>query len=158
MLFECLLLFLVQSALQPMCNISNLQIWDFYLSENLYTGPIYDLEMISDMDTVNPNSEATSQSQATAVEVKEDWRQCLIGYYGDTSQFVRDEVSYQLNEVFRLREELDRSVKLWKNMWLDIDVHKEVRKQTRSVSFSYLSFKCVALALQIPGRSSNLTV
>ena len=86
------------------------------------------------MDTVNPNNEATSQSQATAVEVKEDWRQCLIGYYGDTSQFVRDEASFLLNEVLRLGEELDRSNVAWKSTWFDIDVNKQVRKMTRSVS------------------------
>ena len=85
------------------------------------------------MDTVNPNSEATSQSQATAVEVKEDWRQCLIGYYGDTSQFIRDEVSYQLNEILRLREELDRSNVVWKTTWQDVDTQKMVRKMTKSV-------------------------
>ena len=88
---------------------------------------------------MNPNNEATSQSQATAVEVKEDWRQCLIGYYGDTSQFVRDEVSYQLNEVLRLREELDRSNIAWKNTWHDVNVQQLVRKMTKSVLCAILS-------------------
>ena len=85
------------------------------------------------MDTVNPNSESTSQSQAIAVEVKDDWRQCLIGYYGDTSQFIRDEVSYQLNELLRLKEELDRPNVAWKSTWHDVDAQKIVRKMTRSV-------------------------
>ena len=128
-----LILLFTKGALQPMCGISNLEVWDFYLNENLYTGGIYDLELMSDMDTVNPNSEATSQSQATAVEMKEDWRQCLIGYYGDTTQFIRDETSYQLNELLRLREELDKTAIHWNELWMDIDVTKQVRKQTRSV-------------------------
>jgi len=137
-----------KGALQPFCNIANLNLWDFYLNENLYVGGIYDLEFISDMDTVNPNNEATSQSQATAVEVKEDWRQCLIGYYGDTSQFVRDEVSYQLNEVLRLREELDRSNIAWKNTWHDVNVHQLVRKMTKSIHWEHLWQRHRALALQ----------
>lgn len=101
------------------------------------------------MDTVNPNSEATSQSQATAVEVKEDWRQCLIGYYGDTSQFVRDEASFMLNELLRLREELDQSNVAWKNTWLDVDVSKQLRKITRSVRNILVKFFYRYLKLKI---------
>ncbi|XP_065070584.1 myotubularin-related protein 5-like [Rhopilema esculentum] len=137
-----------KGALQPMCGISNLEVWDFYLNENLYTGGIYDLELMSDMDTVNPNSEATSQSQATAVEMKEDWRQCLIGYYGDTTQFIRDETSYQLNELLRLREELDKTAIYWNELWMDIDVTKQVRKQTRSLHWEQIWSRGRALALQ----------
>ena len=117
-----------------MCNVFNLQLWDFYVSENLYTGPIYDLEVISDMDTVNPNSEATTQTQGIAVEVKEDWGQCLMGCYGDTSQFVRDEVSFCLNEIYRLREELDQVALPWKSCWDTMEINQCIRKQTRSVS------------------------
>ncbi len=118
-----------------------MQIWDFYLSENLYTGPIYDLEIISDMDTVNPNSEATSQTQATSVEVKEDWGQCLMGCYGDTSMFVRDQVSFCLNEIYRLREELDQSNLPWNSSWGDLDINQHIRKQTRSVRFVLLEVR-----------------
>ncbi len=119
-----------------MCYVSNLQVWDFYTSENLYTGPIYDLEVMSDMDTVNPNSEAASQAQATAVEVKEDWGQCLMGCYGDTSQFVRDQVSFCMNEIYRLREELDQNTLPWGDAWNGLNIQQQIRKQTRSVSCS----------------------
>eukprot|EP00794_Sanderia_malayensis_P018071 gene18071-19880_t len=136
-----------KGALQPMCYVSNLNVWDFYTNENLYTGSIYDLEVMSDMDTVNPNSEATSQAQGTAVEVREDWGQCLMGCYGDTSQFVRDQVSFCLNEIYRLREELDQNALQWNNTWVGMNLQQQIRKQTRSVHWDQLWSRHRALAL-----------
>ena len=35
-----------QSVLRPYCNISDFQIWDYYIDEELRHGPSYDYELI----------------------------------------------------------------------------------------------------------------
>ena len=37
---------LQQTVLRPYCNISDFQIWDYYLAEELRHGPSYDYELI----------------------------------------------------------------------------------------------------------------
>ena len=92
------------------------------------------------MDTVNPNSESIAQGQVTAAEVKEDWGQCLMGCYGDTTQFVRDEASFLLSEIFRLREDLGQTMEVWRDVWEGLDVKQHLKQHHKSVR-KYLNFE-----------------
>ena len=75
------LLISLQTILQPFCNISNLEIWDYYTAENLYTGPTYDLELLSDFEMASPGTEGpVSSLQAPDVE-REDSQRCFTGLW-----------------------------------------------------------------------------
>ena len=62
--------------MQPFCNVSNLEIWDYLTAENLFTGPTYDVEMIADFEMSDP-----AQSSTGDVD-REDLQRCVTGCYG----------------------------------------------------------------------------
>ena len=37
--------------LRPRCEVSNLKVWEWYVTENLSTGPTYDVEIINEVET-----------------------------------------------------------------------------------------------------------
>lgn len=42
-------------VLRPFCKVPNLKVWKYYTTENLSTGPTYDLELINDVTTTVEN-------------------------------------------------------------------------------------------------------
>ena len=119
--------------MHPFCNISNLEIWDYFIAENLYTGPTYDLELVSDFDMGTSNNEVAVDANIANDVDREDSQRCVTGCYGSTKDFPRDECSYLLNELSRLAEELDQSTQQWQSIWNKIDVKEMLRSQQRSV-------------------------
>ena len=105
-----------------------MEIWDYYTAENLYTGPTYDLELISDFEMANPSNETSLTSTNNSPDIdREDSQRCLTGCYGTT------QVSYLLYELSRLKEELDQQTTQWRNTWDSLDVKKVLSSYTRSV-------------------------
>ncbi|XP_047135249.1 myotubularin-related protein 13 isoform X1 [Hydra vulgaris] len=127
---------LSKGVLQPFCNISNLEIWDYYIAENLYTGPTYDPEIISDFDMGTSINEVGVDTNTSNDVDREDSQRCVTGCYGTTKDFPRDECSYLLNELSRLAEELDQSTQKWQNVWMKIDIKEILHKQQRSHNWS----------------------
>lgn len=117
--------------MQPFCNVSNLEIWDYYTAENLYTGPTYDLELIADFDIASPGNEPAANVPQD-VE-REDSQRCFTGCYGNTFEFPRDEASYLLYELSRLREELDQRSRNWRSTWDDLDIRDLLKRKSRQV-------------------------
>lgn len=133
-----------------------MEIWDYYTAENLYTGPTYDLELISDFEMANPSNETSLTSTNNSPDIdREDSQRCLTGCYGTTQDFPRDEVSYLLYELSRLKEELDQQTTQWRNTWDSLDVKKVLSSYTRSVRmFSFchillpfISNRCIVLVV-----------
>jgi len=132
-----------KGILQPFCNISNLEVWDYLTVENLFTGPTYDVEMMADFEMANPGNE----SSALADIDREDLQRCVTGCYGSTQEFPRDEVTYLLSELVRLRDEMDQSNRQWTDTWSDLDVKSVVKRQSKAMKWSSYWAKERRLAL-----------
>lgn len=118
-----------KNVLRPFCNVSNLEIWDYYTSENLYTGPIYDLELFADLELANVSNEGGVTANPDID--REDFQTCLNGCYGNTQDIPRDEATYLLNELNRLKEELDQKTQHWTATWDDLKIKDVLKRQTR---------------------------
>ena len=97
----------------------------------MYTGPTYDLELIADFEIASPGNEPGNM-QTPDVE-REDSQRCFTGCYGNTFEFPRDEASYLLYELSRLKEELDQSTRNWRSIWDDLDVKDLLKRKSRQV-------------------------
>jgi len=127
---------LQKGVLQPFCNISNLEVWDYYTYENLYTGPTYDLELITDFEMANPSNESLSTDTNVTDIDREDTQRCLTGCYGSTLDFPRDEASYLLYELNRLKDELEQvNMVNWRTMWNELNVKKTLKTQTKALNW-----------------------
>ena len=90
--------------------MSNLKVWKYYTTENLFTGPTYDLELIHEM-------ESTLEDEPSAGGNQDTLGRCMSGCYGDVTQFTRDECSYMLQELNRLEDEADQKPRRWEQVW-----------------------------------------
>ncbi|XP_031559820.1 myotubularin-related protein 13-like [Actinia tenebrosa] len=102
-----------QKVLRPFCKISNLKVWKYYVTENLSTGPLYDAELVNEV-------ESTVEDQQSP-QHKHDVRRCMTGCYGDVTQFPRDECTWLLQEVSRLEEEADCVPGGWEQTWKGLE-------------------------------------
>ncbi|XP_020625172.1 myotubularin-related protein 13-like isoform X2 [Orbicella faveolata] len=97
-------------VLRPFCKVPNLKVWKYFTTENLSTGPTYDLELINDVTTTTENEQSVDGKQET-------YGSCMTGCYGDVTQFNNDECSWLLQELYRLEEEADQKPKKWEQHW-----------------------------------------
>ncbi|XP_074605890.1 myotubularin-related protein 13-like [Acropora palmata] len=98
-------------VLRPFCKVPNLKVWKYYTTENLSTGPTYDLELINDVTTTTENEQQSGDGK------QETYGGCMSGIYGDVTQFSNDECSWLLQEMYRLEEEADKKPKKWEHHW-----------------------------------------
>ena len=61
------------------------------------------------------------------------FRQFSVNFQGSTQEFLRDEASFLLSEMARLKDEMDESTDLWRTTWSDLDVKSVVKKQSKEV-------------------------
>ncbi|XP_068760421.1 myotubularin-related protein 13-like [Montipora capricornis] len=108
-------------VLRPFCKVSNLKVWTYYTTENLSTGPTYDLELINDITTTTENEQQSGDGK------QETYSGCMSGVYGDVTQFSNDECSWLLQELYRLEEEADKKPKKWEHHWHHLS-HPTVKK------------------------------
>ena len=94
----------------------------------MYTGATYDLELVSDFDIESTGNDPGMASTTNDVE-REDSARCLTGCYGNTLEFPRNEVAYLLNELSRLRDELDKTPEPWHSTWEVLDLKDAIKKQ-----------------------------
>lgn len=88
-----------------------MKVWKYYTTENLSTGPTYDLELINDVTTTTENEQQSGDGK------QETYGGCMSGIYGDVTQFSNDECSWLLQEMYRLEEEADKKPKKWEHHW-----------------------------------------
>jgi len=64
---------------------------------------------------------------------------------GTTQEFPRDEVTYLLSELARLKDEMDKSYQRWTKTWSDLDIKNVLKRQSKAVNetsfYSLLSCK-----------------
>ncbi|CAB3984119.1 Myotubularin-related 13 [Paramuricea clavata] len=98
-------------VLRPHCNVSNLKLWSYFVSENVSTGPTFDQELINETETAAEEGQQKFEDKYNAN------RRCLSGMYGGTVNYDSSSCSFQLQEYNRIEEEADRRVSRWKRIW-----------------------------------------
>ena len=55
--------FFLFQILRPFCKVPSLKVWKYYTTENLSTGPTYDLELINDVTTTTENEQQSGDGK-----------------------------------------------------------------------------------------------
>ncbi|CAB3383072.1 Hypothetical predicted protein [Cloeon dipterum] len=106
-------------VLRPQSHLSNLDVWDYYLGEELCHGPSYDLEIVQqDAATAEGDKEIASISHDSGRTLinKNIGRLVTSGYDG-VAQCIPDSFSYLLEETHRCEIDLERLPLKWRQIW-----------------------------------------
>lgn len=116
-------------VLRPQAHLPNLDIWSFYLTEELRHGPPYDLEIIQ-LD----NQQEEEAEAADGTNNKSARRVVTYGY-NNVEQSIPDAFSYVLEDIHRLESELGLLPQKWKMLWDKLEL-PTTDSLTRHSSFS----------------------
>ncbi|CAH1786112.1 unnamed protein product [Owenia fusiformis] len=114
-------------VLRPFSNISNLRIWDYFVSESLDHGPSYDIEIVA--------KEMKQVEEDDLVDGTGSLRKIANFCYDNQHLKMPEGCSYLLSEIHRLEKELDRSPQKWHPLWDKLD-HPDHEQLTRQVSLN----------------------
>ncbi|XP_014253591.1 myotubularin-related protein 13 isoform X2 [Cimex lectularius] len=99
-----------QPVLRPQSHIAVLDVWNYYISEDLRHGPSYDLELVE--------LEASQQEEADAAEgTHNSSRKVVLMGYDNVQQCVPDAFTHLLEEIHNLETELGHLPQKWKVLW-----------------------------------------
>lgn len=98
-------------VLRPQSHIPCLEIWEYYLEEDLAHGPSYDLEIIQ-MDTQQEEEAEAMESMGN----KSNRKTITVGY-DNVTRNVPDAFSHLLEEIHKLETELGHLPQKWKVLW-----------------------------------------
>ena len=104
------------SVLRPYCSISNLELWDYFLTEELSHGPPYDLEVTAMDQAQAEEAQAMEGLNATSGSTPSQRRTVAIGYDGVVMQ-EPDLFSFLMDEIRRTETELGHLPQKWKLLW-----------------------------------------
>ena len=100
------------AVLRPYCSVSNLQLWDYFLTEELCHGPPYDLE-VGPMDLAQAEEARVTEGPSISPSQR---RTVAVGY--DAVQLHQpDMFTHQLDEIRRVETELGHLPQKWKLLW-----------------------------------------
>ncbi|KAK9497874.1 hypothetical protein O3M35_003784 [Rhynocoris fuscipes] len=99
-----------QPVLRPQSNLAVLDIWGYYLNEDLRHGPSYDLEIVQ--------LEASQQEEQDAADGnRTSSRQVVLNGYDNVRHCVPDAFTHLLEEIHCLETELGHLPQKWKILW-----------------------------------------
>ena len=103
------------SVLRPYCSVSNLQLWDYFLAEELSHGPPYDLEIVA-MDLAQAEEARVTEGPNSSMTPSSHRRTVTTGY---DSVLLRepDLFTFMLDEIHRTETELGHLPQKWKLLW-----------------------------------------
>lgn len=114
-----------QKVLRPQSAASMLEVWDYYLNEDLATGPPYDLELIGS-ENIDEDSEDS---------MKQPKRKVVTVGYDNISKHDPDAFSLMLEELKQTEAERGILPQKWKQVWDKLELpHSD--SLTRHSSFS----------------------
>lgn len=122
-------------VLRPYSSVASLEIWDYFLAEELATGSPYDLE-IGAMDMAQAEEARATEGSNNTPSLRHP---VAIGY--DTVHLHQpDMFSYMLEEIRRLETELGHLPQKWKLLWDRMEPptqeYPASRQETSSVSMA----------------------
>lgn len=118
---------LEQPVLRPQSHLPCLEIWNYYLNEDLRYGPSYDPEIIQ-MDT-------QQEEEAEAADGISQTRKIMSLGYDNVQKSVPDAFSHFLEEIHRLESDLGHLPQKWKVLWDKLEIPL-TDSLTRHASFS----------------------
>ncbi|XP_076328826.1 myotubularin-related protein 13-like isoform X2 [Tachypleus tridentatus] len=98
-------------VLRPYSNISNLEIWDYFLKEELSHGPPYDLEAVA------MEKQKEEESQAADGIPRETSRKIVNACYDNMQTVQPDVFSHMLEIISNLETELGHLPQKWTVLW-----------------------------------------
>ncbi|XP_026287376.1 myotubularin-related protein 13 isoform X1 [Frankliniella occidentalis] len=116
-------------VLRPQSLLPSLDVWKYYLSEQLSHGPAYDLEVIQQDSQQEEENEAADGISPHSVR-----RVVTLGY-DMIDNLVPNAFSYLLEEIHRLEAELGHLPQKWKVLWDKLEL-PTTDSLTRHASFS----------------------
>lgn len=115
-------------VLRPQSHLPALQLWQYYLGEQLAHGPSYDLEVIQ------LDSQQEEEAEAADGTVNSHRHVVTMGY-DDNDRCVPDAFSHLLEEIRRLETDLGHLPQKWKVLWDKLEL-PSTDSLTRHASFS----------------------
>ncbi|XP_025829760.1 myotubularin-related protein 13 isoform X2 [Agrilus planipennis] len=116
-------------VLRPQSHLPILEVWDYYLVEELKHGPTYDLEIFQ-MDL-----QQEEEADVTIGMSMKTCRKTVTLGYDAVNKSVPDAFSHLLEEIHRLETELGHLPQKWKVLWDKLEV-PSTDSLTRHASFS----------------------
>ncbi|XP_069696125.1 myotubularin-related protein 13 isoform X2 [Periplaneta americana] len=116
-------------VLRPQSALPSLEVWQYYLGEQLAHGPSYDLEVIQ-MD-----SQQEEEAEAADGIANKSARRVVTMGYDEVERIVPDAFSHLLEEIHRLETELGHLPQKWKVLWDKLEL-PTTDSLTRHASFS----------------------
>ncbi|XP_059480805.1 myotubularin-related protein 13 isoform X3 [Neocloeon triangulifer] len=126
------------SILRPQSHLSSLEVWEYYLGEELCHGASYDLEIVQqDAATAEGDKEIASISSDSGRSMinKNVGRLVTFGYDG-VPQCIPDSFSYLLEETHRCEIDLERLPQKWRQIWDKLELPPTDSFNSRHQSFT----------------------
>lgn len=109
-------------VLRPYSNISNLQIWDYYLLEDLAHGPSFDFEIVAMEMQKEEETEAIMNDSTSSNKKKPSNRKVLNSCYDNIGISQPEVFSVLLDEIHNLESELGHLPQKWQVLWDKLEV------------------------------------
>ncbi|ESO05166.1 hypothetical protein HELRODRAFT_77859 [Helobdella robusta] len=108
-----------ETVLRPYSTCSNLKVWDYYFSESLCSGTLYDLEL-RDFDLQRDGGD----HQDNISNACESPSKLMNGCYDNVEMLQPDSCSHLLMEIFKLNSELNNrpAPRGWIEQWESLEV------------------------------------
>ncbi|XP_049836392.1 myotubularin-related protein 13 isoform X2 [Schistocerca gregaria] len=116
-------------VLRPQSFLPCLEVWQYYLGEQLSHGPSYDLEVIQ------LDSQQEEEAEAADGIINKSARKVVTMGYEDVEVSVPDAFSHLLEEIHRLETELGHLPQKWRVLWDKLEL-PTTDSLTRHASFS----------------------
>lgn len=114
-----------QQVLRPQSSVSMLEVWDYYIYEDLAQGPFYDLELIG----------SDNLDEETEYSAKQPKRKFVTMGYDNISRSDPDAFTQMLDELKQIEAERGILPQKWKQVWDKLELpHSD--SLTRHSSFS----------------------
>ncbi|XP_017780101.1 PREDICTED: myotubularin-related protein 13 isoform X2 [Nicrophorus vespilloides] len=120
---------LEHQVLRPQSNLACLDVWSYYIDEELAHGPSYDVEIIQ-MDT-----QQEEEAEAADGINNKSMRKTITMGYESVNKTVPEAFSHLLEEIHRLETELGHLPQKWKVLWDKLEI-PSTDSLTRHASFS----------------------
>lgn len=124
-------------VLRPQSHLPCLEIWQYYLDEQLAYGPSYDLEVIQ------LDSQQEEEAEAADGITKSTRKIVTLGYDG-INRCVPDAFSHLLEEIHKLETELGHLPQKWKILWDKLEL-----PTTDSLTVNYFYIVLLSIVINI---------
>ncbi|XP_052797634.1 myotubularin-related protein 13-like isoform X4 [Mya arenaria] len=99
-----------EMVLRPYSNLSNMKIWDYYLTEDLAHGPSYDIEVAQREISQNEDTDSLEMPGHMV-------RKIINGCYDNIMLQQPDHFQWQFQEILKLERDLGHLPRKWKTFW-----------------------------------------